>query len=37
MRKLLDVYHHNKHSYIRLKISGILGDLRKIPKFDIQV
>lgn len=37
MRKLIETYHRSEQSHIRLKIIGIVGDFRKIPKFDIQL
>ena len=36
MRKLIEIIHQEKDSFIRIKISSILSEYRKIPKFDIQ-
>ncbi|EFX70011.1 hypothetical protein DAPPUDRAFT_328539 [Daphnia pulex] len=37
LRKLIDTYHHSEQSYVRLKIVCILGDFRKVRKFDVQI
>lgn len=37
MRRLVEIIHQEKDSFVRIKISSILSEFRKIPKFDIQV
>jgi len=37
MRKLIELYHQEKASFIRIKISSILAEYRNIPKFDFQI
>lgn len=37
LKKILEIYHSNKLSHVRLKISNILGEFRQLPKFDLQV
>lgn len=37
LKKLMDVYNQEKNNFIRIKISKVLSELRKIPKVDVQV
>jgi len=37
MRKLIEMIHQEDDSFIRIKISSLLSEYRKIPKFDIQI
>jgi hypothetical protein len=37
LKKLMDVYYQEKNNFIRIKISKVLSELRRIPKVDVQV
>lgn len=37
LRRLLDIYNHEKAPHVRTKVSFILAEFASIPKFDSQV